>query len=43
MLAAVLIGGWMTYREAQRRGRLDHRALAVGAWGLMGGVLGAKL
>jgi prolipoprotein diacylglyceryl transferase len=43
MLTAVLIGGWMTYREAQRRGRLDYRTLTVGAWGLMGGVLGAKL
>jgi phosphatidylglycerol:prolipoprotein diacylglycerol transferase len=43
MLAAVLIGGWMTYNEARRRGRLDHRTIAVGAWGLMGGVLGAKL
>lgn len=43
MLAAVLLGGWMTYREAERRGRLDEDTLLVGSLGLIGGVLGAKL
>jgi phosphatidylglycerol:prolipoprotein diacylglycerol transferase len=43
MLAAVVIGGWLTYREARRRGRLNESTLMVGSIGLMGGVLGAKL
>ena len=43
MLAAVLIGGWLTYREAQRRMRLNEDILMVGSIGLMGGVIGAKL
>jgi phosphatidylglycerol---prolipoprotein diacylglyceryl transferase len=42
MLAAVLLGGWLTYREAQRRGRLNENALMVGAVGLLAGVIGAK-
>jgi len=43
MLTAVLVGGWLTYREAKRRGRLDESTLMVGSIGLLGGVLGAKL
>ena len=43
MLAAVLVGGWLTYREAQRRGRLTDSTLMIGSVGLVGGVLGAKL
>ena len=43
MLAAVLIGGWLTYREARRRSCLDENTIAVGIIGLAGGVLGAKL
>lgn len=43
MLTAVLVGGWLTYREAKRRMRLDDRTLAVGSLGLASGVLGAKL
>ena len=43
MLAAVLVGGWLTYREARRRMRLDDRTLMVGSLGLVGGLLGAKL
>lgn len=43
MLTAVLLGGWLTYREAARRLRLDERTLMVGSLGLVGGVLGAKL
>lgn len=43
MLAAVLLGGWLTYREAERRGRLDDETLIVASFALMGGVLGAKL
>ena len=43
MLAAVIIGGWLTYREAERRGRLNDDTLMVGSKGLVGGVIGAKL
>jgi phosphatidylglycerol:prolipoprotein diacylglycerol transferase len=43
MLAAVLVGGWLTYREAQRRMRLTDETLMVGSIGLVGGVVGAKL
>jgi phosphatidylglycerol:prolipoprotein diacylglycerol transferase len=43
MLTAVLLGGWLTYREAQRRMRLTEQTLMVGSIGLVGGVLGAKL
>jgi phosphatidylglycerol---prolipoprotein diacylglyceryl transferase len=42
MLAVVLLGGWLTYREAQRRGRLNEDTLMVGAEGLLAGVIGAK-
>jgi prolipoprotein diacylglyceryl transferase len=35
MLAPVLLGGWLTYREAQRRGRLNENVLMVGAVGLL--------
>ncbi len=43
MLAAVLLGGWLTYREAKRRMRLDESTLLVGSLTLVGGVVGAKL
>ena len=43
MLTAVMLGGWLTYREAQRRMRLTESTLMVGSIGLVGGVLGAKL
>ena len=43
MLTAVLLGGWLTYREAKRRDRLTESTLMVGSIGLLGGVLGAKL
>jgi phosphatidylglycerol---prolipoprotein diacylglyceryl transferase len=43
MLSAVLVGGWLAYREAERRGRLNENTLMVGSFGLLGGVLGAKL
>ena len=43
MLTAVLLSGWLTYREAQRRNRLTEETLMVGSIGLIGGVLGAKL
>ena len=43
MLAAVLLGGWLTYREARRRMRLTEETLMVGSIGLVGGVIGAKL
>src|SRR5215203_3798924 len=43
MLTAVLVGGWLSYREAERRMRLDQRTLMVGSVGLVAGVLGAKL
>ena len=43
MVAAVLLGGWLTYREAERRMRLNEETLVVGSIGLLGGVLGAKL
>ena len=43
MLTAVLLGGWLTYREAKRRRRLTEETLMVGSIGLLGGVLGSKL
>ena len=43
MVAAVAVGGWLTYREAERRMRLTDETLMVGSIGLVGGVLGAKL
>ncbi len=43
MLSAVLLGGWLTYREAKRRMRLNESTLIVGVMGLVGGVMGAKL
>ncbi|HEY7294796.1 MAG TPA: prolipoprotein diacylglyceryl transferase family protein [Dehalococcoidia bacterium] len=43
MLAAVLLGGWLTYREAARRNRLDDETLVAASFALLGGVLGAKL
>lgn len=43
MLTAVLLGGWLTYREAKRRMRLTEATLMVGSIGLVGGVVGAKL
>jgi phosphatidylglycerol:prolipoprotein diacylglycerol transferase len=43
LLAAVLLGGWLTYREAGRRMRLNEATLRIGSIGLLGGVLGAKL
>ena len=33
MLAAVLIGGWLTYREAQRRVRRQRQSQSKGALG----------
>ena len=43
LVAAVLLGGYLTYREALRRGRLTENTLLVGSLGLVGGVAGAKL
>ncbi len=43
MLTAVLLVGYLTYREARRRMRFDERTLAVGTIALAGGVVGAKL
>jgi phosphatidylglycerol:prolipoprotein diacylglycerol transferase len=43
MVTAVAVGGWLTYREAERRMRLTDETLMVGSIGLVGGVLGAKL
>lgn len=43
MLSAILLGGWLTYREAKRRLRLNEATLTVGVMGLVGGVVGAKL
>ena len=43
MLTAVLLGGWLTYREAKQRRRLTEETLMVGSIGLLGGVLGSKL
>lgn len=43
MLTAVLVGGWLTYREAQRRVRLTDETLMIGSMGLVGGGVGAKL
>jgi phosphatidylglycerol:prolipoprotein diacylglycerol transferase len=43
ILIAVILGGWLTYREARRRQRLSEDLLVVAAVGLIGGVLGAKI
>ena len=43
MVTAALLVGWLTWREAKRRGRLDENTLAAASLGMMGGVLGAKL
>src|SRR5262249_17846775 len=43
MLAAILVVGGLTYREAKRRGRLNDDTLTVGIAGLLGGVVGAKI
>lgn len=43
VLAAVLIVGWLAYREAKRRMRLDENTLMVGSVALVGGIVGAKL
>lgn len=42
-LAAFLVVGWLSYREAKRRARLTEATLMVGSVGLIGAVLGAKL
>ena len=41
MVTAVVVGGWLTYREAQRRMRLTEETLAVVSIGLLSGILGA--
>jgi phosphatidylglycerol:prolipoprotein diacylglycerol transferase len=43
MLMAVLVVGWLSYREAKRRLRLNEATLMIGSAGLVGGVLGSKL
>jgi phosphatidylglycerol:prolipoprotein diacylglycerol transferase len=43
VLTAFLVVGWLAYREARRRLRLNEKTLMVGSVGLVGGVLGAKL
>jgi len=43
MLTAYLVTGWLAYREAKRRARLNEDTLIVGSLGLLGVVVGAKL
>lgn len=43
MLVGFIVAGWMSYREAKRRSRLDENTLMVGSIGLLGGIVGAKL
>ena len=43
MLSAFLVVGWLSYREAKRRLRLNEETLMVGSIGLLGAVVGAKL
>ena len=43
IMVAVLVAGWLTYREAGRRMRLTEDTLMVGSVGLLCGVIGAKL
>ena len=38
IVAAVLVGGWLTYREAQRRMRLTEETLVVVSVGLLCGI-----
>jgi phosphatidylglycerol:prolipoprotein diacylglycerol transferase len=43
VLAAFLIVGWLTYREARRRNRLNEDTLIAGSVAMLGGIVGAKL
>jgi phosphatidylglycerol:prolipoprotein diacylglycerol transferase len=43
MLAAFLLVGWLSYREARRRDRLNEYTLMVGSVAMLSGILGAKL
>ncbi len=43
MLAAVLVVGWLSYREARRRMRLTETTLMVGSIGFVGAIVGSKL
>jgi phosphatidylglycerol---prolipoprotein diacylglyceryl transferase len=43
LLAAFLLVGWLTFREARRRNRLDENTLIVGSVAMLSGILGAKL
>ncbi|HEX7475880.1 MAG TPA: prolipoprotein diacylglyceryl transferase family protein, partial [Dehalococcoidales bacterium] len=43
LMAAFLLVGWLTYREARRRDRLDENTLIIGSMAMLGGILGAKL
>ena len=42
-LAAYALGGWVTYREAVRRGRATEEMLQVALGALGGGMIGAKI
>lgn len=42
-LSAYAVGGWVTYREAVRRGRATEQMLQVALGALGGGMIGAKL
>ena len=43
MVTGVVLVGWLGYREAERRGRLNDDTLTIGVAGLLGGVAGANL
>jgi phosphatidylglycerol:prolipoprotein diacylglycerol transferase len=43
MMTGVTLVGWLGYREAERRGRLNENTLTIGVAGLLGGVLGANV
>ncbi len=43
ILTGFLVVGWLAYREARRRGRLDENVLMVGSFGFLGAVIGAKV
>jgi phosphatidylglycerol:prolipoprotein diacylglycerol transferase len=42
-LAAFAVGGWVTYREARRLGRVTEDVLIVALGALVGGVIGCKV
>ena len=43
MVSGVVLVGWLGWREAARRGRLNDDTMTIGVIGLLGGVVGANV